>query len=214
MNAPNRLDMRDAIVQEHCPAVMVPSHSVCPFLARKGHQYLVAQDGVYLEVARPAMVLMHRIAPSKVAMPYGTLNESISLSYGRLSEHLPLLRQFLADARAALPNEFAAWLIWDDFDRRLRYAPCKTIEATPGSVHFERPKLDEHESCAVDLHSHGTLAAFFSPTDDIDDAGEVKIAGVVGNIDTDQPTSAFRICALGLFIDVPFPAEAWNKDTE
>jgi len=35
----------------------------------------------------------------------------------------------------------------------------------------------------------------------------VKISAVFGNLDTDKPTVAFRMCVLGLYIPIPVPAE-------
>lgn len=206
----NPPDQRDRIIFEHAPAVMVPNHSTLPPMEGNGHRYLVAKDGVYLEITRAACYICARIAPTEAPLPFGIIEEKNVFHFGRLSQHLPLFKRFLKEARAALPNEFAAWLVWDEFDKELRYVACKTIDASPGRVHFERPNLDRNESLAIDLHSHGTGSAFFSSTDDVDDAGEVKISGVVGNVDREIPTSAFRICALDVHLDMVFPAEAWK----
>lgn len=202
------LDVRDQLVQEHVPTVMVPSHSALPGLAAFGHRFLVARDGLWLDVHRPQASLRLQAAPADAPLPYGRVGQTAEFPFGKLSEHLGLLKQFVADAREALPNEFAAVLVWDSFDLELRYVPCKTKSASPARIEYERPAMDENESIAVDLHSHGLIAAGFSTQDDIDDAGEVKIAGVVGNLDQAVPTAAFRICALGLFVNVPVPPEA------
>ena len=51
------------------------------------------------------------------------------------------------------------------------------------------------------------LPAFFSETDNIDDAGAVKISGVIGDLDKAEPTALFRLCVLGLYIAIPVPAD-------
>ena len=66
--------------------------------------------------------------------------------------------------------------------------------------------LAEREHLAIDLHSHGLAPAYFSATDDQDDAGAVKISGVFGNLDQPVPTVALRLCLLGLFIPLTVPA--------
>lgn len=58
-------------------------------------------------------------------------------------------------------------------------------------------------------------AAFFSATDDADDAGEVKISGVFGGLGPDTaPDVAFRLCVLGMFIPLKVPASAIFKQPE
>ena len=65
-----------------------------------------------------------------------------------------------------------------------------------GSV--DLPPLLPHEHLAVDLNSHGgDIPAFFSPEDDKDDSGEVKISVVVGNLNSDTISIEMRLCALG-----------------
>jgi PRTRC genetic system protein A len=81
------------------------------------------------------------------------------------------------------------------------------LDKSTGSVRYELRELDDHESVAIDMHSHGHIPAFFSDTDDRDDAGSVKISGVVGNLDSDTPTAAFRLCVLGLYLPINVPAD-------
>ncbi len=45
-----------------------------------------------------------------------------------------------------------------------------------------------------DIHSHNTMGAFFSSTDDADDAKKIGIAGVVGNITQNGYSSSWRFC--------------------
>lgn len=71
-------------------------------------------------------------------------------------------------------------------------------------VRYTRPVLGDDEHLVVDLHSHGHLSAFFSTEDDRDDRGEFKIAGVLGNCDRGQCSTAFRLCANGLFLPLAF----------
>ncbi|HEV7394119.1 MAG TPA: hypothetical protein VGO08_20945 [Burkholderiales bacterium] len=49
----------------------------------------------------------------------------------------------------------------------------------------------------------GTMDEFFSSTDNRDDLGTVKLAGVIGHCSREhQPSWLFRLCALGLFLDL------------
>ena len=110
-----------------------------------------------------------------------------------------LLDRFEAEAAAALPNEHAAWAVWNEQDKRLVYTPVITLEASAGRIQSARPRLAAHEHLAIDMHSHGAGTACFSATDDEDDAGEVKLAIVVGQLDVVRRNYAIRLCAMGLF---------------
>jgi PRTRC genetic system protein A len=136
-------------------------------------------------------------------LPYGAVNRKLQLMF---KMPVDLIAHFLDDAKRALPDEAAAWIVWNEIDEKLEYVNVGTYESSPGGIRYARPRLEAHQHLAVDLHSHGALPAFFSATDDADDEGEVKLAGVLGNIDTDTPSAAFRLCALGLAVDVGTPA--------
>jgi PRTRC genetic system protein A len=205
------LDPRDAVLQGHVPAVMVPRFGTLDHLASDGHRFLVAYDGLWLEVRRRWLHLRALVAPVAVdgiAVPYGRISDQLAAgrreyeaTYAWAPEEMERLQTiFVHDARNALPDEFAAWGVWNTETGRLEYRPLFATEASPDSIDFSRPKLEPHEHLAVDLHSHGKDRAFFSSTDDEDDAGEVKLAVVAGQLNK-QPTFVSRLCALGMFID-------------
>ena len=73
-----------------------------------------------------------------------------------------------------------------------------------GHVSVNLPTLEEDEHMVMDLHSHGLTEAFFSRTDNKDDRGATKIAGVIGNLDKPEATASFRLCANGMFVPLPF----------
>lgn len=200
-----RLDPRDHVLQLHTPAIMVPRYGELPPIGKSGHRYLVATDGLWLEVKRPWLHARVPIAPLPLdadnvhSMPFGSLERHVQYSI-RDEDLAELQERFLVDAAAAMPNEFAAWGVYDDLTGDLHYSPCIAVEAGAGGITFHRPTLGLNEHFAIDLHSHGALDAFFSATDDHDDRGEVKVAMVAGNLDK-EPTWAMRLCLLGVFID-------------
>lgn len=203
------LDIRDRIIQETAPIVAVPNFGELAPLEQAGHRFLAARDRVLLEVRRP---WLHLVWPLTVQdsfaapLPFGEVDSGITLAFGKIGREL--LARFLEASRAAYPAEHAAWLVWDAREQRLKYRELEIVKASAGQVVVKRPALEDHESLAVDLHSHADLAAFFSATDDADDAGEVKISGVVGTLGSDaQPTWAFRLCALGVYLPLPGPRD-------
>lgn len=200
-------DIRDIVIQQHAPAVMAPVAGALAELDRAGHRYIAARDGLYLDLNRPWLRLRQLIAPSiAVKLPYGEVKPAIATEFGKIPRDM--LQRFLEEARRYAPLEHAAWLVWDCDARRLEYVELDVQEMSEGAVRFNRPRLEAHQSLAVDLHSHGYLPAFFSSTDDADDVGDVKISGVVGNLkEGSTPEWKFRLCALGLFKDLPGPKD-------
>lgn len=190
------------------PVATVPVHSEFFPLQHSGHRFLLAADGLYVEVRRPWLHFIHKVADQPaIAAPYGRIEPRTELIFGRLGAALPLFRSFAESARREAPNEWADMLVWNAQEKQLTDLNVTIHDSTPASLRYESRPLLEHESIAFDLHSHGSLPAFFSDTDNRDDAGSVKISGVFGNLDTEKPTAVFRLCVLGLYIPVNVPAE-------
>lgn len=202
----------DAALWESAPTVAVPKFAAFQALQEVGHRFLATAEGLYLEVRRPWLHLIQPVAPLQANAPrppYGAVPKKVELAFERLGTAFPFIRQFADAARQALPNEHAAWIVWDSQAKQLAYRDVTVANSTPGAIRFERPQLAEHESLAIDMHSHGATAAFFSSTDDQDDAGEVKISCVLGDLVDGQPPSIqFRICVLGMMLPITVPASA------
>lgn len=201
MNRPTTMTINslDSLILQHAPLLPVPRYGELPELGQNSLRYLVAESGVFLELRRPWLHLLWPIQPPHdYKLPYGTVEEFTDYAFDEEAIER-IKRMFLVDAARAMPDECAAWAVWNDRDRRLEYRALIADSASPGGVTFHRPRLEEHESLAIDLHSHGVMSAFFSGTDDEDDFGSVKIAIVAGTLDK-EPTFGVRLCALGMFI--------------
>ncbi|MCP4025705.1 MAG: PRTRC system protein A [Sphingomonas sp.] len=114
------------------------------------------------------------------------------------------IAEILTHLRAALPNEAAAFVIWNEAtgDFAIRYPAID--QATPSRLVYRTPALPAGWHLVCDIHSHGRASAFFSATDDADDAHATKIAIVFGNLAApDGPTMATRLCAGGMFLPLP-----------
>ncbi|CAE6811426.1 hypothetical protein R69658_05422 [Paraburkholderia aspalathi] len=208
----------DAALFDSAPTVAVPKHAKFEPLTEVGHRFLMAAQGVFIEVRRPWLHVIQQLTKLNEAgprPPYGDIEPKIELAFGRLSAAVPYLQAFAEEARAALPNEHAAWIVWDQDKQQLAYKALHVSSSTPGSITFDRPTLAPHESLAIDVHSHGDGAAYFSAQDDADDTGEVKISGVLGGLgEGGTPSVAFRLCLLGMFVPLKVPADAVCKVPE
>ena len=197
------LDLRDRLTQQQVPAVMMPRHTNFAPLEANGHRFIVAADGLWIEVRRPWLYLIWPVATAPISLPYGeVLAEDMDFAFDLDgAEFQQLLERFSVEAAAALPAEHAAWFVWDEQRQTLQYQPLIADEASPGGIKFHRPALPDHQHLAVDVHSHGTMAPFFSGTDDEDDAGEVKLSYVLGHMGREEESWSARLCAHGLFIN-------------
>jgi len=92
----------DRTLQTVTPTVMVPRHEEFSSLATPGHRFLVAEDGLWIEIWRPWLYVRVPLATQdRVAMPYGKLGHHVELGCGKIKWQ-PLV-DFMRDA-AATPH--------------------------------------------------------------------------------------------------------------
>jgi len=196
------MDKRDLALQTLTPSVMVPKFSEFSKLEQAGSRFCIASDGLWLEVKRAWLDLCVPLAlQDKVLMPYGQLKQSMQFNFGKLPNDF--LVKFLKEAREVLPNEHAAWFIWSEDTGEIRYETLEAESASLDAITYRCPVLKDGDHLIADIHSHGHSRAFFSEEDNHDDRSEVKIAIVVGNVGSDQPTMEMRLCANGHFVSLP-----------
>jgi len=172
--------------------------------ARAGHGLAIGQDGVMLILRRPWLALDVPLTPPLDAhLPYGTAGApAAELRCGVIPRDL--LDRAHEHFHAALPNEAAAFIIWHEPAGYFDIVFPAINAATPSKLVYQTPVLAEGWHLVCDMHSHGTGAAFFSSTDDADDAHTTKIALVMGRLGhPDGPTTAARLCAGGMFLPMP-----------
>ncbi|MGT2509652.1 PRTRC system protein A [Cupriavidus basilensis] len=189
----------DSTLQQSFPTVMVPRFGDLAPMEGAGERLLAAEDGMFLEVSRPWLRLVRQIGKYhvKTAVPYGLVAETTYLRCGKIPVHL--IGKFAEMARAAMPNETGAWVVWNSVTRDFRLAPVIIRSQGRGHLDYDRPELSADEVLVLDCHSHGAHPAYFSSQDDIDDVHDVKFAFVIGNCGADVPSLALRLCAKGIF---------------
>jgi PRTRC genetic system protein A len=192
------MNAKDTILQALNPVVQVPSFEALPADPRPdGHRHLVARDGLWLEVVTPWLFARQPLGPSIVPLPFGETESVMDLKCGPLPR--AMLEEFMQSARSACPNETAAIITWRPETGEFTLRPV-ALEAGTAHVHYERPRLPSGEYLVADLHSHGRHPGGFSGQDDRDDYGEVKLAVVVGQCDSENPDISVRLCLRGLFV--------------
>jgi PRTRC genetic system protein A len=193
---------RDALLLSLAPLVAVPRFKALPADDREGgHRFLVARDGTYIEVTRPWLYAIGRIALGTHPAPFGDVQEKVELRCGAIPKRL--LEDFLVLARKACPNETAAAFVWNYLYNEWRLVET-ALSANREHVTYSRSvRVSDDEVLVVDIHSHGAAPAFFSATDDRDDANGVKVAIVIGSLDgTDGFDIKARLCFFGVHVEL------------
>lgn len=202
-------DPTAAAVLAAVPCYPVPPHGRSPAIdalrdARAGHGLAIGRDGVMLILRRPWLKLdIHLTAPIPAYLPYGETGKSCAeLRCGLIpANHLNAI---LDHFRNALPNEAAAFVMWSEDSGEFAVNFPAIDQATPSRLVYRTPAVAPGWHVVCDIHSHGHGNAFFSATDDADDAHATKIALVFGRLNSPQgPVMASRICAAGMFLPLP-----------
>lgn len=202
-------DPTAAAVLDAVPCYPVPPSGSSPAIdalraARTGHGLAVGRDGMMLILRRPWLELDVPVTQAPEAyLPYGSMGRPrADLRCGMIpGQHLA---EILDHFRAALPNEAAAFVIWNEATRAFAVNFPAIDEATPSRLVYRTPLLPADCHVVCDIHSHGQGRAFFSATDDADDAHAAKISLVFGRLgDPEGPEMASRLCAGGMFLPMP-----------
>jgi PRTRC genetic system protein A len=202
-------DPTAAAVLAHMPCYAVPPSGRSPAIdalraAQVGQGLAVGSDGVMLIVRRPWLALDVRLTPDLAAyLPYGSVGRPrADLRCGLVPREF--FNAIVAFFRASLPNEAAAFIVWDEAGRAFGVTYPEIDEATPSRLVYRTPVLPPGSHVICDVHSHGAGPAFFSATDNADDAHATKISLVIGRLDRPEPPSiASRLCAGGMFLPLP-----------
>lgn len=195
----------DAFTQKNFPLIAAPHGGRLARPQGYGTRYIVAKDGLYWELQTP---WLYTVQPASLPLgmfgingrqtPYGELAAVVEMNFSNPPKQL--WAEFLEHARAAMPNEAAALLVWHSTEGTWRLAPRSATTATPDKIDYVNPQLADDEIAVIDVHSHGGLPAFFSEEDDADDAGGIKLAVVFGHIGRERPEIVSRLVCLDRFI--------------
>lgn len=190
------------------PCFPVPPTGRSPALdelraSRSGHGVAVGRDGVMLILRRPWLELNAPLHPKPdISLPYGSIGDQrANLTCGLVpAEHYDRILEHL---REALPNEAAAFVLWNEHSRDFDVVFPEIEDASSSRLVYRPPVFGRGWHVVCDIHSHGRGGAFFSATDNEDDAHSTKISVVFGRLDRPTPSAVARICAAGMFLPLP-----------
>lgn len=161
------------------------------------YEYVLAKNGLFVVAANHDLRVQIQLAELALAEDLKLLVESAVLRAPAVP--YALLHVVLESARRHLPNEAMYQFTHEENGERFtRGWTCRMPRAfaTPTALEYE-----DDPDTLIDLHSHGTMPAFFSSTDDADEKG-FRFYVVIGNVDTPTPTIAARVGIYGRMLNV------------
>ncbi len=155
------------------------------------YNYILAGNGLFVQARSPSLeaTICIATAPVRGLVP---LEEKVTLCRGKIPKRL----YDLALSVLFVDRERERYLAvtWEG-EYRLRQPPQ---EGSAGGVEYE-PLPDT----ILDIHSHGSMSAFFSGTDNHDEQG-LRLYMVVGRLDTLIPEVEMRVGVYGYFAPLVF----------
>lgn len=120
------------------------------------------------------------------------------IPYRMLSEILSFFKEYVTDTGEL---EALAYIYWSFVDSRY-YVHVPKQQVSKASVDSSIPELDEDKFVLVmEIHSHNTMAARFSPTDDRDERA-TRLYTVVGRMDKVFPDITTRASVGGKYVEI------------
>lgn len=155
------------------------------------YDYIFAGNGLFVRAQNPLLRVTACISPVKIR-GLAPLEEELVLTHGKI----PRALYDLAVSTFIVNSSWEQYLAvtWED-QYHLRI-PSQARDSA--SVRY-----DILPSTILDIHSHGTMDAFFSGTDDEDEQG-LRLYMVVGRLDTLLPGVEIRLGVYGYFVPINF----------
>lgn len=178
-------------------AIMAESEPLPP-IGDVMYQYVVAGDGLFIRAENSRLIALVQIAPAQL----NGLADLAPIAELKV-ERVPgiWLRSILASARRHMPNEA---MYQFHYGGETHKAITHTWRcSSPGQIVSPTGlSYDDDGEAVIDLHSHNSMPAFFSATDDADEQG-LRFYAVIGRIETDTPEIRVRVGVYGHHLAVP-----------
>lgn len=117
--------------------------------------------------------------------------------YNLLEQVEAFFRQVSATHKSDL--EAMIWVMYSPEQGYFLHVPEQRI--SKASVSYDWEGVPAGSSIIVDIHSHNTMGAFFSGTDDNDDRSGVRFSGVFGRLQDAVPATVWRFNYMGKKIE-------------
>ena len=174
----------------------------------KNTNYAIQGDGIYAIVKnRIGKFILKMVDQAFPGMPIQFNGSKLVLDVPKIPEVIYWqIRQFFTDISKDMGEaEAFCQVYYDQTERRyVVHVPEQTV--SKASVNYDATenlsvKNPERYILVFEIHSHNTMNAFWSGTDDSDEK-ETRFYGVLGNLDKDEIGEKFRTNILGKYVDL------------
>lgn len=174
-----------SLMQHH---VATPAAPLPP--TRPGVAWIWAGNGIFKRGVDQHRDVLIRVASTPPTPGLATLRPYVR--FAACPERLPgtLLTAIYDHARELLAIEQQYFIVSRGGMLRVWVPPQ---EATASAVRYAMP---DDDVVLIDIHSHHTMRAYFSPIDDRDDQG-LSISAVIGRLDSARPELVLRANVYG-----------------
>lgn len=170
---------------------------------------VLGNDGQLYVYSRFSLGRYMLTASTKTALGNGLptmLKEELQpLAFGHKipTEMLNKILAFFKNVMAMIGNagtghgdyEAMAHIVWNTKEQAYRIAIPRQ-KVAKASVSYTWDHIDpDYETVIFDIHSHNSMGAFYSGTDESDDRSYIGISGVAGRLNTDDPQLIYRFNA-------------------
>lgn len=164
----------------------------------------VFQNGMFEKRITPIGQFVRQV--NNVEIPY--LTQKCQTSFVLSLPKVPIgmlhaIHKFYAHVLSVIKSEVAVQIFWDTEEKKYVFNVPKQIVAG-ASIKYTRNEgmwINKRYLCVVNSHSHCAFNAFFSGTDTADEVNACTFL-VLGHVDKDTPSIAFRAGCNGSFADL------------
>lgn len=175
----------------------IATDSTLPPISGKMKEYWLASNGVFVRAARKGLNACIPVANCSIA-GLAALTPYVHLTYPQVPTNI--VNAMLSAARSVGETEILFYLSFVNDSWQLNIpeqvattASVKPLTALLGTA---------YETALVEVHSHHSMNARFSPLDDLEESGKFRIFAVFGEI-FNRPTINVRIGIYSHFWQIP-----------
>jgi PRTRC genetic system protein A len=184
------------IISQHISCVVLPGEFNAAIEAGYSEIYAMTSEGIIKHHKLRGQNRFVRLKVDKLPVNYKEekIGQGINfLPNGKIPIQLfDQVVTFFKQVMEVKKSEVEAmiWVCWDQENGYHLIVPDQRV--SKASASYDWASLPAGKTIVCDIHSHNTMGAFFSGTDNRDDQGNIGFSGVVGHLKSETPQTVWR----------------------
>lgn len=184
------------IISQHISCVALPGELPAAIEAGYNEIYIMTSGGIIKHHKLRGQNRFVRLKVEKLPANYKETPVSQNINFlpaGKIPIQLfdqvvSFFKQVMEVKKAEL--EAMIWVCWSQDEGYHLIVPEQRV--SKASASYDWASLPAGKTIVCDIHSHNTMGAFFSGTDNRDDQGNIGFSGVVGKLDQENAMTIWR----------------------